>query len=199
MLESDIKEMGSSDSTEHLKELQFLVNDPEFIRPMVSGENCNENANLSLLQVLRSLSAAVENFTHKQTSEQSDGEMKLTMLLTWTKDGTEAVDGSPFTVFSHVAVLPDRPARPIKVEVKGAPRMNAKAKDSEWVRQRQALESSMGAGVNEIILMDHDGGLPEGTQTNFFALQQGSLVTAGDGVLEGTVRKLVLQVGGWLC
>ena len=62
------------------------------------------------------------------------------------------------------------------------------------MRQRLALESSMGDSVNEIILMNADGGLPEGTQTNFFALHEGNLVTAGTGVLEGTVRKLVLQV-----
>jgi thiol oxidase len=136
----------------------------------------------------------VKSFSDEQTMEQMENEMKLTMLLTWEEPGSRAVGSPPFTVYSHVAALPPRPAPPIKVEVKGAPRLNAKAKDSEWVRERQALESSMGAGVNEIVLMDSDGGLPEGTQTNFFALQGGTLVTAGDGVLEGTVRKLVLQV-----
>ncbi len=36
------------------------------------------------------------------------------------------------------------------VQVKGAPRSNALAKDSEWVRQRKALEASKPADVNEV-------------------------------------------------
>ena len=38
------------------------------------------------------------------------------------------------------------------------------------------------------------GALPEGTQTNFFAVLGGTLYTVGDGVLEGTVRRVVLEV-----
>ncbi len=36
------------------------------------------------------------------------------------------------------------------VQVKGAPRSNALAKDSEWVRQRKALEAGKPADVNEV-------------------------------------------------
>ena len=38
------------------------------------------------------------------------------------------------------------------------------------------------------------GELLEGTQTNFFAVVNGALHTAGEGVLEGTVRRLALEV-----
>lgn len=34
----------------------------------------------------------------------------------------------------HVGLLPPIPPPPIKVEIRGAPRSNAKAKDSQWVR-----------------------------------------------------------------
>jgi len=36
-----------------------------------------------------------------------------------------------------VGKLPPIPLPPIKVEVRGAPRDNAKAKDSQWVRDRK--------------------------------------------------------------
>jgi branched-subunit amino acid aminotransferase/4-amino-4-deoxychorismate lyase len=48
--------------------------------------------------------------------------------------------------------------------------------------------------VNEIVLYDESGALLEGTQTNFYAIIEGKLYTAGEGVLEGTVRRLLLQV-----
>lgn len=50
--------------------------------------------------------------------------------------------------------------------------------------------------MNEIILHDADGRLLEGTQTNFYVVTaEGALQTAGGGlVLEGTVRRLILQV-----
>jgi branched-subunit amino acid aminotransferase/4-amino-4-deoxychorismate lyase len=49
-----------------------------------------------------------------------------------------------------------------------------------------------GDDVDEIILSD-SGSLLEGSQTNFYAVTSaGGLVTAGEGVLEGTVRKIVL-------
>jgi len=78
---------------------------------------------------------------------------------------------------------------------RGLPRVNAKAKDSEWVRQRQELESSKAAGVNEVLLVTPEGAVMEGLTSNFFVLSSTEEVeTADAGVLSGTVRELVLQV-----
>lgn len=41
----------------------------------------------------------------------------------------------------------------------------------------------MGPGVNEILLVDEGGHILEGTQTNFFAVLEGRMHTAGEGVL----------------
>ena len=38
------------------------------------------------------------------------------------------------------------------VQARGAPRQNATAKDSEWVRTRQALEKDKPSDVNEVLL-----------------------------------------------
>lgn len=53
-------------------------------------------------------------------------------------------------MLAHVAPLPSRPPPPIKAVVRGAPRSNAEAKDSEWVRQRAALEKDKPDDVNEV-------------------------------------------------
>lgn len=51
----------------------------------------------------------------------------------------------------------------------------------------------MAPDVNEILLLDEEGRVLEGTQTNFFAIVGGVVYTAGDGVLEGSIRKMVLE------
>lgn len=81
-----------------------------------------------------------------------------------------------------------------QVQVRGAPRSNAAAKDSEWVRQRQALESDKPADVNEILLASEGGAVLEGMSSNFFAVLGGAVYTAGEGVLPGTVRDTVIRV-----
>ena len=115
-------------------------------------------------------------------------ELKLTMLLFWHPDTTT------IECLCHACPLPPRPTPPIKCEIRGAPRTNAKAKDSAWVKERKHLEDLKPADVNEIVLHDEKGALLEGTQTNFYVVMEGKLYTAGEGVLEGTVRRLLLQV-----
>tara|TARA_B100000674_G_C37585751_1_gene798451 strand:+ start:273 stop:755 length:483 start_codon:yes stop_codon:yes gene_type:complete len=76
----------------------------------------------------------------------------------------------------------------------GAPRQNARAKDSEWIRQREGLEALKGPDVEEVVLMDAAGDLLEGLSSNFYALVNGALQTAEEGVLLGTVRAAALDV-----
>jgi len=42
--------------------------------------------------------------------------------------------------------------------------------------------------------VDSCGGLYEGLSSNFFAVANGTVYTAGEGVLAGTVREVILQV-----
>ena len=112
-----------------------------------------------------------------------DGEMKLTVLITWADDGTE------HEILTHVAALPERPPHPVKLQIMGAPRTNAAAKDSEWIRQRKPLEAMKRDDVNEGILEGEGGELMEGLSSNFFAIKDGTVYTAGEGVLLGTLRE----------
>ena len=115
------------------------------------------------------------------------GELRLTVLV--------ALEGPAGPrVWSHVGPLPPRPARPVRVWTAGAPRQNARAKDSEWIRQREGLEALKGPDVEEVVLMDAAGDLLEGLSSNFYALVGGALQTAEEGVLLGTVRAAALDV-----
>lgn len=86
------------------------------------------------------------------------------------------------------------------ITCRGMPRVNAKAKDSEWVRQRKAWEVGKPADVNEVLLVSQGGQLLEGLTSNFFVLGPGwEVQTAEEGVLNGTVRELILEVRAVCC
>eukprot|EP00301_Raphidiophrys_heterophryoidea_P002220 c11041_g1_i2.p1 GENE.c11041_g1_i2~~c11041_g1_i2.p1 ORF type:complete len:164 (-),score=44.43 c11041_g1_i2:75-566(-) len=71
---------------------------------------------------------------------------------------------------------------------------NPSLKTSHWVIQRQQIEALKPPGFNEVVMADHNGHILEGTQSNFFVVHRGRIVTAGSGILDGTVRRIVLSV-----
>ena len=120
------------------------------------------------MRLLAALRAAVRGY--RAASADAAGELKLTVLLTWEgcqQPDPAAAEGNPAAasngtasgadIFVHVSALPPRPAPPVRVLVRGEPRSNAAAKDSEWVRQRKALEAAMPAGYNEVGAGTHRG------------------------------------------
>ena len=52
-----------------------------------------------------------------------DGEMKLTVLITWADDGAE------HKILTHVAALPERPPHPVKLQI---------IRKGPWQRQGRA-------------------------------------------------------------
>lgn len=130
----------------------------------------------------------------------SDHELKVTVLVSWPTSEEECATAAKRTpggggsVACHVAQLPPLPSSPVRVEVRGAPRENAAAKDSSWVADRAPLEALMRNDINELLLTTASGELVEGSQTNFYAIRDGVVYTAGEGVLAGTVRRLLLEV-----
>ncbi len=73
-------------------------------------------------------------------------------------------------------------------------RSNPASKSSMWMHQRESLLSAMPAGIYETFLVDSRGAILEGLTSNFYAVNNSQLLTAGDGVLAGISRKIVLEV-----
>ena len=106
-----------------------------------------------------------------------ESELKLTLLVSWRGSGKEQLAEEPpqqcemGSVACHVAPLPPLPASPVCVEVRGAPRANALAKDSAWIAERAPLEALMAAAalpagvMNELLLQTADGELLEGVRS----------------------------------
>jgi branched-chain amino acid aminotransferase len=79
----------------------------------------------------------------------------------------------------------------LTVEVR---RANPRAKDTRFIATAQSTYGRLPAGVEEGLIVAEDGSVLEGLSSNFFAVKDGVLRTAGDRVLLGVTRSLVLEV-----
>lgn len=103
-----------------------------------------------------------------------------------------------------VLILSCEPFRPLPtatyeqgvrvVLIHGTTRHNPDAKTTDWMLDRQAIEASLPSGVFTGILVGDYGELLEGLSSNFYAIVDGELWTAGAGVLPGIARQIVLEV-----
>ncbi|KAG0205921.1 hypothetical protein BGX28_002563 [Mortierella sp. GBA30] len=127
---------------------------------------------------------------YKQSKELH--EAKITVLCTWDTKSNEPI------LIAQIEPLRIPIERRCKVKVHGSPRHHATAKDSQWVRDRSALEADLAKDMNEALLLDDvTQDLYEGLSSNLFVLDHArqTIVTAPlDSVLKGTILKVVLTV-----
>ena len=72
-------------------------------------------------------------------------------------------------------------------------REKPKAKQAQFARRRRQFLAS-DPDIYECLMLDRAGYILEGTTSNFYAVKNSVLWTAGDGMLEGIARKIVLQM-----
>lgn len=138
---------------------------------------------LTRAELEQSVVPEVRSAMHHFLEGSQGDELKVTVLFV-----------SPAEIWTHISPLKPPRSPPIRIQLAGSPRENAATKDSEWVRQRQALEAAKPEDVEDVVLVGPNGTLVEGTQTNFFGVVDGAVWTAEEGVLAGSVRKVALEV-----
>nr|CCA14184.1 thioredoxinlike protein putative [Albugo laibachii Nc14] len=143
-------------------------------------------------QVPKTLRAAMQEFQKIfQDSLSPSQEYKLTILICTSATTTPEF---PLDVVCHVGLLPSLDKKFVKLRIVGKPRVNGDLKDSQWIRERQAIYEALSDDVEEILLMDPKTlKIYEGSQTNFYAIQDDKIHTADEGILNGTVRSLILE------
>lgn len=73
-------------------------------------------------------------------------------------------------------------------------RPHPEAKTTDWMHARKALEAAMPAGIYDTFLLDAEGFIMEGLASNFYAILNDQLRTAGEGVLKGISQQIVFEV-----
>eukprot|EP00299_Pterocystis_sp_00344_P009376 c3926_g1_i2.p1 GENE.c3926_g1_i2~~c3926_g1_i2.p1 ORF type:complete len:238 (+),score=70.09 c3926_g1_i2:251-964(+) len=122
-----------------------------------------------------------------------DCERRIAILTSdIAEDGVTPLTDS-FTVLTCVEPLPLRPSPPVKVFITSLPKHNFELKSTEWIEQRKSIEVLKPADADDIVVMDARGDVIEGSQSNFYAVHNGSLVTASENILDGTIRKIALS------
>lgn len=78
------------------------------------------------------------------------------------------------------------------VTLSNSARTNAAAKTTGWMHQRQQVKAPN--GIYETLLLNAEGDILEGATSNFYAVLNGELRTAGTGVLPGIAQRIVYDV-----
>lgn len=73
-------------------------------------------------------------------------------------------------------------------------RENPKAKRTQFIEIAQAIRKQYPEGINDLLMIDDDGFILEGLNSNFFAVRGGEIFTAGENVLSGITRQTVLHI-----
>lgn len=79
------------------------------------------------------------------------------------------------------------------ITVHGA-RHNPQAKTTDWMLDRRQIEASLPDGIFTGLLVGDGDVILEGLSSNFYAIMDGELRTAGEGVLPGIAQQIVFEV-----
>lgn len=80
------------------------------------------------------------------------------------------------------------------ITVPNSARHDAAAKTTNWLHDRERIELSLHQDVYTALLLDTDGYVMEGLSSNFYAIQDGVLRTAGHGVLGGIAQQILFEI-----
>jgi branched-chain amino acid aminotransferase len=105
---------------------------------------------------------------------------------------------NPDTIYFSVEPLREVPRElrdtGVKMQTVRAKRSNPSAKDTRWMDARVPLKAQLREGIYEGLLVDEHGIILEGLTSNFYAILDGELRTAGSEVLNGISRRIVVTV-----
>lgn len=82
----------------------------------------------------------------------------------------------------------------VKVITRAMHRQNPKAKLTGFIETAEVVRQEVPKGVHEVIMVDDHGRILEGLSSNFFAVKEGEIWTADEGILAGITRQTVLGI-----
>jgi branched-chain amino acid aminotransferase len=80
------------------------------------------------------------------------------------------------------------------ITVKDAARHTPAAKTVDWMHDRASIEKTLPADIFTGLLLGENGEILEGLSSNFYAILNGELRTAGTGVLPGIAQQIVFEI-----
>jgi branched-chain amino acid aminotransferase len=113
----------------------------------------------------------------------------LRMRLTVPLDVDQVfISAEPFEVYP-----PEFYQRGVRCATTRLSRHTPQAKATDFIAASRESKAALDPGIHELLMVDSQGRILEGISSNFYAVLKGVLRTAGEGVLEGVTRHIVLQ------
>jgi len=84
-------------------------------------------------------------------------------------------------------------AHGVRAVIRRMQRINPKAKLTRFIQRSGPVRQSLPAGVNEAVMVNEQDELLEGLSSNFYAILDGEIWTAEEGVLSGITRSMVIE------
>ncbi|KAG7394754.1 hypothetical protein PHYBOEH_004704 [Phytophthora boehmeriae] len=169
--------------------------------PPVGLSSVDNNVTEDILEKLKSVTEQLVVTLLDQWKTEEDG---MLSVLWWSVDNASKPCGQDYCIAVHICLMPQPKCLSSTVLIYGEGRGNARCKHTQWIADRAPIENFVaqlvedrGLPIHEVVLSEPGPGgdrlLLEGLITNFFVVKEGTLFTAGEGVLEGSTRELVLK------
>lgn len=120
--------------------------------------------------------------------ESGFGDVRFRVTVPRAQPDTFVLSIEPFTPPSEALISTGVRC----ITAPGMMRHNPAAKTNDWVQNRSQF--ILPTGIYEGLLVSHAGEILEGFSSNFYAVLDGELRTAGEGVLPGIAQQIVFAV-----
>ncbi|NGX46310.1 MAG: D-alanine aminotransferase [Chlamydiae bacterium] len=136
--------------------------------------------------------AEIEKITHALIEKAPWEELTLRILATGgtSLDGLTPTGGGSLVVLSAPTPAPAEPLRLITYE---AARYHPECKTLHYLPALLARQKAKQLGADDALFCTGNGEILEATTANFFAIKEGVLITAEQGILKGITRQILLD------
>ncbi len=148
-------------------------------------EDSARRANIPLVLDRPRLRAALR----QMITEANYGDVRFRVTVPAHSPDEFIISIEPFTPISPQII-----ASGVRVTTIHAARHDPAAKTTDWMHDRAAIEASLPAGIYTALLVNEHGEILEGISSNFYAVLDHQLRTAGAGMLPGIAQQIVFEV-----
>lgn len=132
----------------------------------------------------------VKRALHRAFMEFPADQKRVRLILDLTRDyGTIY-----FLIETLVVPSQDDYENGVKVITRRMHRQNPEAKLTDFIKTADEVRQEIPEGIHEVIMLDEHQRVLEGLSSNFFAIKNGVVWTADEGILSGITRQNVLNI-----